>query len=85
VPTNYYPNATEAELVSLLESLQRRATMGQIYMTTYAGDQQMRSFQGASPVRVEMKHVLYSLSLLNDDYTNPWLNRVRRTRSDFSQ
>jgi hypothetical protein len=85
VPTNYYPNATEAELVSLLESLQRRATMGQIYMTTYAGDQQMRSFQGGSPIRVEMKHVLYSLSLLNDDYTNPWTNRVRRTRSDFSQ
>jgi hypothetical protein len=85
VPINYYPNATETELVSLLEALQRRMTMGQIYMTTYAGDQQMRSFQGAAPPHVELKRVLYALSLLNDDYDNPYSGRVRRTRSDFSQ
>jgi hypothetical protein len=83
VPRNRFPNATEAELVSLLESLQRRATMGQIYMTTYAGDQQMRSFQGAPTVRVAMDWVLYSLSLLNSDYNNPYTTRVRRTRASY--
>jgi hypothetical protein len=83
VPTNFFPNATEAELVALLESLQRRATRGEIYMTTYAGDQQMRSYQGASRVDTMIKRVLYSLSLLNDDYDNPYAGRVRRTQVSY--
>jgi hypothetical protein len=85
MPVNFYPNATEAELVTLLESLQRRATMGQIYMTTYAGDQQIRSFQGASPVKVEIKNVLYSLHLQNSaDWDNPHLQKIRRVRAAYS-
>jgi hypothetical protein len=52
-------------------------------MTTYAGDQQMRSYQGASRVDTMIKRVLYSLSLLNDDYDNPYAARVRRTQVSY--
>jgi hypothetical protein len=85
MPVDYYPNSNEDELVLLLESLQRRATTGQIYMTTYSGDQNMRTFQGASPVKVEIKNVLYSLHLQNPaDWDNPHLQKIRRVRAAYS-
>jgi len=85
MPIDYYPNATKPELVTLLESVQRRATIGQTYMTTNSGDQQMRSFTGASPVRVEIRNILFSLFLKDPDaFENPYSQRVRRTSPDYS-
>jgi hypothetical protein len=84
VPVNFYPNATEEELTALLESLQRRATKGEIYMTTYSGDQQMRSFQGGAKIHVEMRHVLYAGHVLFG-WDDPYIQRIKRVSADYSQ
>jgi hypothetical protein len=84
MPIDYYPNSNPEELLLLLESLQRRATMGQTYMTSFSGEQQIRSFQGATPVKVEIRHVLYSLSLKDSNYENPYAARIRRVSADYS-
>jgi hypothetical protein len=85
MPVNYYPQKTEDELVTILESLQKRASEGVVYFTTVAGLQNQRSFQGSARVEVEIRRVLYSLFLLNPGtYANPYLQRIRRTRARYT-
>jgi hypothetical protein len=81
MPVNYYPNGTEEELVALLESLQRRATTGEVNFTTIPGGGQMgRTYVGGKDVETTMRRIIYALHLLNPaDYDNPYLQRVRRT------
>jgi hypothetical protein len=91
MPVNYYPNLTdptnadgETELVGLLEALQRRATIGQLYMTSYGGDQHIRSFQGSSTVRSEIRNVLYALHLRDSTtWDNPYTQRIRRVSAAY--
>lgn len=64
------------------EALQRRPTIGQVYMTTYGGDQQIRKLEG-NP-KVWLNRVEYAGFLLYG-WDNPYAGRVRRTVSDFSQ
>ena len=85
MPVNYYPQKTEDELLVALESLQKRTTEGAVFFTTAAGLQSQRSFQGSSPVSVEIRRVLYSLHKLNPGtYENPYAQRVRRTRPSYT-
>jgi hypothetical protein len=85
MPVNYFPNATEEELVALLESLQRRATTGEVNFTTLPGGGQMgRTYTNTQGVEVTMRRVLYALHILNPtDYDNPYLGRVRKTLPSY--
>lgn len=85
MPVNFYPNATEDELVALLESLQRRATTGEINFTTIPGGGQMgRTYTNTKGVETTMLRVLYALYVLNPtDYENPYTQRVRRTLPSY--
>lgn len=83
--TNYYAGRTEAELLVMLNDLQKRASSGVVFFTTGAGLQQQRSFQGSAPVDVERKRVLYSLHILKpDDYDNPYAGRKRIVRTKYT-
>lgn len=85
MPVNYYPQKTEAELLVILSDLQKRASSGALSMTAAAGLQQMKSWQGAAPVSVEIRRVLYSLWKVNPNaYENPYAQRVRRTRPSYT-
>ncbi len=76
---NYYPQKTAAELLLVLDSLQKRTT------TTAAGFQTLRSFQGSSKVEVEIRRVLFSLHKLDPDtYADPYASRIRRTRASYT-
>jgi hypothetical protein len=86
MPVNYYPQKTAAELLVLLDSLQKRATTGAVAMTTALGQQTMRSFQGSGPVDREIRRVLYALWKLDpDEYDNPYAERIRRTRARYTE
>lgn len=75
---NKFHGQTEDELITLRDSLIKRSTTGVISMTTGAGLQQMRSWQGSAPVDVEIKRVYYALFLLNPDaYPNPYAAQVK--------
>lgn len=93
MPTDYYPNLSaasaqpdgEAQLLALLESLQRRTTTGQVISTTYSGSTNLRGFQGSNRVEVEIRRVLYSLSVIDSaKYPDPYASRIRRTRANYT-
>ena len=85
MPVNYYVGKSAAELLVLLDSLQKRATTGFVSQTSAAGLQQIRSFQNGRPVSVEIRAVLYSLWKLDPDtYSNPYASRIRRTRPHYT-
>jgi hypothetical protein len=84
MPVNYYPQKTEEELLVLLDALQKRATTGFVSSTSAAGLQQIRTYQNTGPVSVEIRRVLYALHLVNPEYDNPYGQRVRRTRADYT-
>ncbi len=84
MPTDYYPNKDEDELLPILSSLQKRASEGVVYFSTITGLQQQRSFQGAARTEVEIKRVLYSLFLRNSSaYADPYVSRIRRVRARY--
>lgn len=84
MPVDYYPQKTVAELLVILDSVQKRASVGALFITTGAGIQQQRSFQGSASTQTEVKRVLFSLHLKDPDvYQNPYLSRVRRTRVSY--
>lgn len=86
MPVNLFPNATEAELVALAESLQRRLTTGEVMFVTLPGGGQMqKSFQHSRDAQTMLLRVLYSLHRLNPEtYENPYVQRVRRTLPNYS-
>src|SRR6266516_2786075 len=85
MPVNYYPQKSADELLSILDSLQKRASTGVVAMTSAAGFQQQRSFQNGGPVDREIRRVLYSLWKLDPDtYDNPYNSRVRRVRAAYT-
>ncbi len=85
MPIDYYPNLAVDELLPKLTSLQKRATEGLVNFTTAAGIQSQKTFQGAGPVSVEIRRVLYSLHLKDSDtFKNPYAQRVRRTRALYT-
>jgi hypothetical protein len=82
---DFYPQKTVDELLVILASLQKRASEGVVYFTTVAGLQTQRTFQGAARTEVEIKRVLYSLSLRAPEaYENPYTQRIRRTRARYT-
>ena len=85
MPVNLFPNATEAELVALAESLQRRLTVGEVQFVTLPGGGQMqRSVQNTRDCQTMLLRVLYSLHLKNpSEYDNPYVQRVRRTTPSY--
>ncbi len=86
MPINYYPQRTTEELLVILDSLQKRTTQGAVFYTTAAGLQQQRSFQGSSPVHVEIRRVLYALWKLDSEaYENPYAQRIRKTRARYTE
>jgi hypothetical protein len=85
MPVDYYPQKSVDELLVLLDALQKRATTGFTSMTSAAGLQQMRSFQGSAPVSVEIRRVLYSLYKREPGtYDNPYASRIRKTRAHYT-
>jgi len=85
VPVDYYPQKTVAELLVILDSVQKRGSVGALSMTTGAGLQQMRSWQGAARPEVEVRRVLYSLYRRDPTtYEDPYRERVRRTRPAYT-
>ena len=83
MPVNYYPNATELELTTLLEGLQRRQTIGQVYMTSTLGDQTIRSFKGASKVSLEIRRVRWAGHVLYG-WDNPYAERVQHVSPNYT-
>ncbi len=88
MPLNYYPQKSEAELLALLDKLQARQTAGAITEVSAAGVRTVKQIpQGNSRVEVEIRRVLYSLSLLDPEtYPDPYAQMIRivRTRYTFS-
>jgi hypothetical protein len=86
MPWNKYPNLTEDDLVAILESIQRRSTIGEIGFVTVAGGGQMsRSWQFGRDVSEEAKRVVYALFKLNPStWDNPYAQRIRRTLPVYS-
>ena len=84
MPVNYYPQKTEEELLVLLDALQKRGTTGFVFQTSAAGLQQIRSYQNSGPVSVEIRRVLYALHKINPEFDNPYAQRVRRTRANYT-
>jgi hypothetical protein len=91
MPVNYYPNQTVQALELLLASLQKRQIGGAVTEVFAAGVRTVKTvgFGNSSP-DVEIMRVLYSLFLaepVNDDgtkkWTNPYLQRVTRTRPSY--
>jgi hypothetical protein len=85
VPINYYPNATEAELVAMAASLQRRMTVGEVqFMTQPGGGQVQKSFQNTPEAKQTLKDILYSLHRKNPSvYDNPYTQRIKRTLPNY--
>lgn len=84
MPVDYYPQKTEAELLVMLDAVQKRSTVGGIVSTEAAGLKQTRSFSGSGSAALEMRRILYSLWKRNpDDYINPYADRVRRTNTTY--
>lgn len=85
MPVDYYPQKTEDELLVMLAAVQKRSTEGAVSMTTMAGMQQMRSWQGSGSVALEIRHILYSLSRRDPVlYADPYISRVRKTRAAYT-
>jgi len=86
MPVNLYPNATEAELLALAESLQRRLTVGEVQFVTVAGGGQMsRGYQNTRQAKTELMAVLYALFKKNPaTYENPYAQRIRVTRPSYN-
>jgi hypothetical protein len=85
MPVNWYTNATEAELVACLESIQRRQTTGEVMFVTLPGGGQMqRTHQNTKLVDVYAMRILYSLYVINpSDYDNPYTQRIKRTLPSY--
>ena len=82
---DYYPQKTVAELLVILTAVQTRASSGALSMTTAAGLQQMRSWQGAARPEVEIRRILFSLFKRDPEtYANPYNDRVRMARPAYS-
>ena len=82
---DYYPQKTVAELLVILTAVQTRASSGALSMTTAAGLQQMRSWQGAARPEVEIRRILFSLHKRDPEtYSNPYNDRVRMARPAYS-
>ena len=84
MPLDYYPQKSVDELLSLLATVQRRATGGAITMTQAAGVQMQRSVTGSPSASLEMRRLLYSLYRRDPvTYTDPYIDRVRRTMPSY--
>ncbi len=85
MPVNYFPNATEAELLACAQSLQRRLTVGEVaYVTMPGGGQMQRTLQNTPQADLMLLRVLFSLHLKNPtEYDNPYAGRVRRTLPNY--
>ena len=84
MPLDYYPQRTEVELLALLDSLQRRQTIGVVSQASSAGMQQIKTWAGANRPEVEIKRVMYSLHVRNSIYPDPYALSVHRTRTRYT-
>jgi hypothetical protein len=85
MPVNLFPNASEAELRALVESLQKRLTIGEIQFVTLPGGGQMqRTFQNTRDAKTMLIHALYSWHKMNpSEVDNPYAQRIRRTLPNY--
>ena len=86
MPSNYYPNKTEEDLLAILNALQARQTAGAITEVSAAGVRTVKEVgQGNSRTEVELRRVLYSLFLKNPTlYQDPYASMIRRTRTRYT-
>lgn len=85
MPVDHYPQKTEAQLLTLLDALQKRQTTGLTVQSSAVGMQTVKTLSGGNRVDVELRRVLYSLSLRNPDlYPDPYAGRVRRTQAYYT-
>jgi hypothetical protein len=92
MPVDYYPQKSVAELVVILEKLQKRQTEGLLGEVAAAGIRTTRDIgrgAGNSRPEVEIKRVLYSLYRRAkgtgeaDNWPNPYNDMIRRTLPSY--
>lgn len=91
MPVDYYPQKSEAQLIEMLESLQKGQTSGRLTEVAAAGVRTVRAIGGKdAPIETQILRVLYSLFLRNPGtrnsggWENPYGQRIRRTRARYT-
>ena len=86
MPVDYYPQKSVADLLGILDGLQKRQTRGGITEVVAAGVKTTREFgMGNSRAEKEILRVLYSLHLRDSGtYDDPYASRIRRTRARYT-
>lgn len=86
MPVDYYPQKSVADLLAILDTLQKRQTKGGITEVLAAGVKTSREFvPGNSRVETEILRVMYSLHLRDPaTYDDPYASRIRRTRARYT-
>ena len=90
MPVDYYLGRSVEELTALLRSAQERKARGNITEVTAAGVRTVRDFGQNKTVEEEIFRLRWSLYRATKDdpnsiWTDPRLERITRTRVDFSQ
>jgi hypothetical protein len=85
MPRRNWSNVTDDELIAMIESLQRRETIGEIaFMTQPGGGQVQRSYAktpDADKKLTELQYEAFSRGLPN--HVNPYLGMVKRTLPSY--
>jgi hypothetical protein len=95
MPTDYYPNKSQEELITILNGLQQRQLKGGITEVSAAGVRTTRDFGRnalmSSRVSTEILRVLYSLHLGEvvaagqvAQWPDPYAGKVTRTRARYT-
>lgn len=86
MPVDYYPQKSVADLLLILDGLQKRQTKGGITEVVAAGVKTARQFgMGNSRIQTEMLRVMYSMHLRDPDtYDDPYASKIRRTRARYT-
>jgi hypothetical protein len=93
MPVDYYPNKSIAELVGILEKLQKRQSEGLLTEVAAAGVRVARDIGragGNARVELEILRVLWSLFVRakgtgeEKNWPDPYANRIQRTRARYT-
>jgi hypothetical protein len=86
MPVDYYPQKSVADLLAILDTLQKRQVKGGITEVLAAGVKTTREFgPGNSRAEKEILRVMYSMHLRDPNtYDDPYASRIRRTRARYT-
>jgi hypothetical protein len=86
MPLRVWSNLTDAELVAMIGSLQRRMTIGELaFMTQPGGGQTQRSFSNTPPAVQTLAALHYEAFQRGlPNYVNPYTGMVKRTTPSYT-